>query len=58
MHCRLLVFIALSAAGVCAQPHRYAEKILGATQLALHDSAGAPERKQESIAHLKAALSH
>jgi hypothetical protein len=36
----------------------YAEKILGAAQLALYDSTGAPERKRESIAHLKAALSH
>jgi hypothetical protein len=34
----------------------YAEKILGATQLALYDSTGAPERKQEAIAHLTTAL--
>ena len=36
----------------------YAEKILGATQLALYDSTGAPGRKQEAVAHLKAALAH
>jgi hypothetical protein len=36
----------------------YAAKILGATQLALYDSTGAPERKQEAIAHLTAALAH
>ena len=36
----------------------YAEKILGATQLALYDSTGAPERKQEAIAHLTTALAH
>jgi hypothetical protein len=36
----------------------YAEKILGAAQLALYDSTGAAERKQEAIAHLTAALAH
>jgi hypothetical protein len=36
----------------------YAEKILGATQLALYDATGAPERKQEAIAHLTRALDH
>ena len=36
----------------------YAEKILGATQLALYDATGAPERKQEAIAHLTTALAH
>ena len=36
----------------------YAEKILGAAQLSLYDATGAPERKQEAIAHLKTALAH
>jgi hypothetical protein len=36
----------------------YAEKIRGATQLALYDATGAPERKQEAIAHLTTALAH
>src|SRR6266851_6178265 len=36
----------------------YAEKILGATQLALYDATGATERKQEAIAHLTTALDH
>ena len=36
----------------------YAAKILGATQLALYDATGAPERKQEAIAHLTTALAH
>ena len=36
----------------------YAEKILGAAQLALYDTTGAAERKQEAIAHLTTALAH
>ena len=36
----------------------YAEKILGAAQLALYDSTGVGERKQEAIQHLTTALAH
>ena len=36
----------------------YAEKILGATELAQYDSTGAAARKQEAIAHLTSALAH
>ena len=36
----------------------YAEKILGAAQLALYDSTGVPERKVEAVAHLNLALGH
>jgi hypothetical protein len=36
----------------------YAEKILGAAQLALFDATGQAERKQEAVAHLQSALAH
>jgi hypothetical protein len=36
----------------------YAEKILGATELALHDRTGKPEHKASAVRHLETALEH